>query len=675
MSTEAGCDMDSVVYMSAEAEKQEARIQVIAQDLDQATFVADALQSMLEAREKLLSEEFNNAGITNQMISAQEEELVKLYDILEKQKDEIENLNQMLDHLAQQGPDGVGVGFDDELWRIRQEVNSLKETLAMQSAYVQAMPDISNIGIQTNTHINGTVAGTHARSQPNIDIPWNPHDQMQSKFSGSQAASVASTHQSSVKPFSGATTYSSRSNGTSKPQPTLIGGASISSAPLPESSARDAGVRKYVIEHLGTERKESKNPSVTKSALNRQTTQSAINHPSVPKSVEWVGQPFSPASSLKHFQSIHQRDKRQQHTDISGFQPAQNYEQQNVLQNYATRPISAQTFIGNSVGALPAQHLTSNEELLSQKQYSAPMYPAQGSFKTSNGVQIHHTQPQTALQQHADQATASRSGNSIQIRQQHPDQATASISGNSIQIRQQHPYQATTCRSGYSIHIRQHHSDQATACRSGNSIQIRQQHADQATTCRSGYSIHIRQHHSDQATACRSGNSIQIRQQHADQATTCRSGYSIHIRQQHPDQATASRSGNNMQIRLQHPYQATASRSGYSIHIRQQHADQATASISGNNIQIRQQHPYQATTSRSGYDIHIKQKHPHQATASRSGNGIHIRLQHAYQATASRSGNIIQIRLQHLDQATACDRQQHADQATASRSGNSIYIK
>ena len=38
--------------------------------------------------------------------AAQEDELARLYDILETQRDEIENLNQILDHLAQQGPDG-----------------------------------------------------------------------------------------------------------------------------------------------------------------------------------------------------------------------------------------------------------------------------------------------------------------------------------------------------------------------------------------------------------------------------------------------------------------------------------------------------------------------------------------------------------------------------------------
>ena len=38
--------------------------------------------------------------------AAQEEELARLYNILEAQRGEIENLNQMLDYLATQGPDG-----------------------------------------------------------------------------------------------------------------------------------------------------------------------------------------------------------------------------------------------------------------------------------------------------------------------------------------------------------------------------------------------------------------------------------------------------------------------------------------------------------------------------------------------------------------------------------------
>ena len=38
--------------------------------------------------------------------AAQEDELARLYNILEAQRGEIENLNQMLDYLATQGPDG-----------------------------------------------------------------------------------------------------------------------------------------------------------------------------------------------------------------------------------------------------------------------------------------------------------------------------------------------------------------------------------------------------------------------------------------------------------------------------------------------------------------------------------------------------------------------------------------
>ncbi|CAG5126074.1 unnamed protein product, partial [Candidula unifasciata] len=49
-------------------EKQEARIQVIAQDLDQAQFIAESLQRMLEDRERALREELNNADMSNQMI-------------------------------------------------------------------------------------------------------------------------------------------------------------------------------------------------------------------------------------------------------------------------------------------------------------------------------------------------------------------------------------------------------------------------------------------------------------------------------------------------------------------------------------------------------------------------------------------------------------------------------
>ena len=43
-------------------------------------------------------------------------------------------------------------GADDELWKLRQEVNNLKETLAMQSAYVQTMaPPSLSAGVQAST--------------------------------------------------------------------------------------------------------------------------------------------------------------------------------------------------------------------------------------------------------------------------------------------------------------------------------------------------------------------------------------------------------------------------------------------------------------------------------------------------------------------------------------------
>lgn len=41
---------------------------MIAQDLDQAQFVAESLQKMLEDRERVLNEEFSNADMSNQLI-------------------------------------------------------------------------------------------------------------------------------------------------------------------------------------------------------------------------------------------------------------------------------------------------------------------------------------------------------------------------------------------------------------------------------------------------------------------------------------------------------------------------------------------------------------------------------------------------------------------------------
>ena len=49
-------------------EKQEARIQVIAQDLDQAQYAADTLQQVLNEREAVLQDELGAADMSNQMI-------------------------------------------------------------------------------------------------------------------------------------------------------------------------------------------------------------------------------------------------------------------------------------------------------------------------------------------------------------------------------------------------------------------------------------------------------------------------------------------------------------------------------------------------------------------------------------------------------------------------------
>ncbi|KAK3802588.1 hypothetical protein RRG08_027218 [Elysia crispata] len=262
-------------------EKQEARIQVIAQDLDQAQFVADSLQHLLEERERVLNDELGNADMSNQMISAQEDELARLYDILETQRDEIENLNQILDHLAQQGPDGVGAGFDDELWRIRQEVNNLKETLAMQSAYVQAMPGVGHMATQAGIGIgpggvdaggsggffpqqgstqgapvraSGAAAGTQVGGRPFGSVPTIP-----SKGSSGQANTTGATGRTpgSHTPAGGR---------VARPGSTQMAGAAMASTPMPRSAQSLGHVgggepRIHPMEHLGTERRESKAPT------------------------------------------------------------------------------------------------------------------------------------------------------------------------------------------------------------------------------------------------------------------------------------------------------------------------------------------------------------------------------------------------------------------------------
>ncbi|XP_053381516.1 centriolin-like isoform X4 [Mercenaria mercenaria] len=139
-------------HMEMQRERQEARVQVIAADLDQATQVADFLQRTLDEREAQLHGEVQQSDMNNQMITTQEDELAKLYDILEAQRQEVDRLNGMLDTISGQGGSLGTSGADEELWRLRQEVNNLKETLAMQSAYVQTMPPPqTSAGVQAST--------------------------------------------------------------------------------------------------------------------------------------------------------------------------------------------------------------------------------------------------------------------------------------------------------------------------------------------------------------------------------------------------------------------------------------------------------------------------------------------------------------------------------------------
>ncbi|XP_069121130.1 centriolin-like isoform X3 [Argopecten irradians] len=142
-------------------EKQEARMQVIGQDLEQAQIVANQLRQCLDERDKQLASEVKNTDMSNHMMTgfqaksaAQEDELARLYEILDAQKDEIEHLNGMLDQLYSSPRGPINPGFDDGLWKLRQEVNRLKETLAMQSAYIQTMPNpLSSAGTQAQTDI------------------------------------------------------------------------------------------------------------------------------------------------------------------------------------------------------------------------------------------------------------------------------------------------------------------------------------------------------------------------------------------------------------------------------------------------------------------------------------------------------------------------------------------
>ncbi|XP_063423484.1 centriolin-like isoform X6 [Mytilus trossulus] len=153
---------DELSRVKEEAELQreaaEARLHVIAQDLDQAQNTADHLGQILDDRDQHLQHELKNSDMNNQMISgyaskdvAQEMELSKLYEILEAQRDEIEHLNSLLDQLSMQNNGQGGPLVDDEMWKLRQDVNKLKETLAMQSAYIQTMPQLaSSTGTQAH---------------------------------------------------------------------------------------------------------------------------------------------------------------------------------------------------------------------------------------------------------------------------------------------------------------------------------------------------------------------------------------------------------------------------------------------------------------------------------------------------------------------------------------------
>ncbi|KAL5012076.1 hypothetical protein ScPMuIL_010627 [Solemya velum] len=123
-------------------EQQDARLQVIAQDLEYASQTANQLQQLLDDREGRLHEHMRQSDLSTQVIGNQEEELGRLYEILEAQRDEIDYLNDHLDNLALRGGE-VDPAFDEELWRLRQEVNHLKETLAMERAYIQTMPQLS----------------------------------------------------------------------------------------------------------------------------------------------------------------------------------------------------------------------------------------------------------------------------------------------------------------------------------------------------------------------------------------------------------------------------------------------------------------------------------------------------------------------------------------------------
>ncbi|XP_071115643.1 centriolin-like [Haliotis cracherodii] len=301
-------------------EKQEARIQVIADDLDQAQQSADHLQGLLESREGQMQEDMQEADMSNQMMVAQEEELTRLYDILDAQKEEMENLNQMLDYLAQQGPEGVGPGFDDELWRIRQEVNNLKETLAMQSAYVQTMP-LDHAGASGMATQAGVGAGAGAGAAPPYrQPPVLPQPTMYaqqfappgSALVGPAPPSIRPTAQPPTRPASSPpqalAPQSSPPGRTSAPllhsspghDPLLHSSPGQSQAAsghgsIPPPSSMSIPImggnlgthlssppRIHMLEHLGTERRESKAPPGGKPSSGRPTESTPVRQSAPP---------------------------------------------------------------------------------------------------------------------------------------------------------------------------------------------------------------------------------------------------------------------------------------------------------------------------------------------------------------------------------------------------------
>ncbi|XP_067662812.1 centriolin-like [Haliotis asinina] len=382
-------------------EKQEARIQVIADDLDQAQQAADHLQGLLETREGQMQEDMQEADMSNQMMAAQEEELTRLYDILDAQKEEIENLNQMLDYLAQQGPERVGPGFDDELWRIRQEVNNLKETLAMQSAYVQTMPTdhagASGVATQAGVGIGvGVGAAPPYRHPPVVPQPTMFAQQNAPPGSvqvGSAPPSIRPTTQHPSRPTTQHPTrpassppqapapHSSPPRRTSAPllhsspghDPLLHSSPGHSQAAsghnsVPPPSAMSVPIvggnlgahlssppRIHMLEHLGTERRESKAPPAAKPGSGRPAESTPVRQSAPPGAevddAERLSQRSGRAASRIFGHSRAQT--RRKASQPSAFEPV--YRPQPHHAQYHSPPPPGYLLANVHVGKTPAQ--------------------------------------------------------------------------------------------------------------------------------------------------------------------------------------------------------------------------------------------------------------------------------------------------------------------------------